>query len=111
MAELLNEAVRVGDGPTVVRYPKGTVGPEAEAVGTLGAMDVLAVPADGAAKDVLLLGAGPMAVTVTVRNDPSHGLLAAVCITAPAAAPREAIVKRCAELLGGFQIRHAVEFA
>ncbi|HEY3610630.1 MAG TPA: 1-deoxy-D-xylulose-5-phosphate synthase, partial [Pseudonocardiaceae bacterium] len=31
VAELLNEAVRVGDGPTVVRYPKGTVGPEAEA--------------------------------------------------------------------------------
>jgi 1-deoxy-D-xylulose-5-phosphate synthase len=63
VAELLNEAVRVGDGPTVVRYPKGTVGPEAEAVGKLGTMDILAVPGDGAASDVLLLGAGPMAVT------------------------------------------------
>jgi len=76
VAELLNEAVRVGDGPTVVRYPKGSIGPETEAVGKLGAMDVLAVPADGAAKDVLLLGAGPMAVTcVEVANRlADHGI-------------------------------------
>jgi 1-deoxy-D-xylulose-5-phosphate synthase len=76
VAELLNEAIRVGDGPTVVRYPKGTVGPEAEAISTLGAMDVLAVPADGAANDVLLLGAGPMAVTcVEVANRlQDHGI-------------------------------------
>ncbi len=63
VAELLNEAVRVSDGPTVIRYPKGTVGAEAEAVGKLGTMDVLAVPADASQRDVLLLGAGPMAVT------------------------------------------------
>jgi 1-deoxy-D-xylulose-5-phosphate synthase len=76
ISELLNEAVEDSDGPTVVRYPKGTVGPEAEAVGKLGAMDVLAVPADGAAKDVLLLGAGPMAVTcVEVANRlKDHGI-------------------------------------
>jgi len=63
LAELLNEAVAVGDGPTVVRYPKGTVGGEAEAVGKLGSMDVLHRPAGGAAPDVLLAGAGPMAIT------------------------------------------------
>jgi 1-deoxy-D-xylulose-5-phosphate synthase len=63
VAELLGEAIRISDGPTVIRYPKGTVGAEAEAVGKLGTMDVLSVPADGAARDVLLLGAGPMAVT------------------------------------------------
>jgi 1-deoxy-D-xylulose-5-phosphate synthase len=63
VAELLNEAVQVSDGPTVVRYPKGTVGPEAESVGKLGTMDILAAPAGGNARDVLLLGAGPMAVT------------------------------------------------
>ena len=62
LAELLNEAVAVSDGPTVVRYPKGTVGGEAEAVGRLGAMDVLHRPAPEAA-DVLLVGAGPMAIT------------------------------------------------
>ncbi len=63
LAELLNEAVAVGDGPTVVRYPKGTVGGEAEAVGRLGGMDVLHRPAAEAAQDVLLVGAGPMAIT------------------------------------------------
>jgi 1-deoxy-D-xylulose-5-phosphate synthase len=63
VAELLNEAVAVSDGPTVVRYPKGTVGAEAEATGRLGQMDILAVPAEGTGNDVLLLGAGPMAVT------------------------------------------------
>jgi 1-deoxy-D-xylulose-5-phosphate synthase len=63
IAELLGEAIRISDGPTVIRYPKGTVGAEADAVGRLGTMDVLAVPADGAARDVLLLGVGPMAVT------------------------------------------------
>jgi 1-deoxy-D-xylulose-5-phosphate synthase len=76
VAELLNEAVEVGDGPTVVRYPKGTVGPEAEAVGKLGGMDVLAAGEPGGGKDVLLLGAGPMAVTcVEVANRlKDHGI-------------------------------------
>jgi 1-deoxy-D-xylulose-5-phosphate synthase len=63
VAELLNEAVAVSDGPTVVRFPKGTVGGEAEAVAQLGGMDVLYEPAAGAARDVLLAGAGPMAIT------------------------------------------------
>ena len=57
VAELLNEAVAVSDGPTVVRFPKGTVGGEVEATGRLGEMDVLREPAEGAGHDVLLLGA------------------------------------------------------
>ncbi|HTZ23881.1 MAG TPA: 1-deoxy-D-xylulose-5-phosphate synthase [Streptosporangiaceae bacterium] len=61
IAELLNEAVAVSDGPTVLRYPKGAVGAEVDAIGKLGGMDVLARPAAGAAQDVLLLGAGTMA--------------------------------------------------
>jgi 1-deoxy-D-xylulose-5-phosphate synthase len=64
IAELLSEAVDVSDGPTVVRFPKGTVGAEVEAVGSLGRMDVLYRPggeADPDARDVLLIGAGPMA--------------------------------------------------
>ena len=63
IAELLNEAIGISDGPTVVRWPKGNVGAEAEAVGKLGSMDILAVPGPGLGRDVLLLGAGPMAVT------------------------------------------------
>jgi 1-deoxy-D-xylulose-5-phosphate synthase len=62
IGELLDEAVAVSDGPTVVRFPKGSVGSEAAAIGQIGGMDVLAQPAGGAAPDVLLVGAGPMAV-------------------------------------------------
>jgi len=47
---------------------------------------------------------------VTVRNDPTHGTLAVVRVAGGAEVLREAIVKRYAELLGGFQIRHVVVF-
>jgi 1-deoxy-D-xylulose-5-phosphate synthase len=63
VAELLNEAVEVSDGPTVVRFPKGQVGGDVEAVAKLGGMDVLRQPADGLGPDVLLAGAGVMAMT------------------------------------------------
>jgi 1-deoxy-D-xylulose-5-phosphate synthase len=62
VAELLNEAVAVSDGPTAVRFPKGSVGGEVEAVAKLGGTDVLRTPADGLGNDVLLVGAGPMAL-------------------------------------------------
>jgi len=62
IAELLNEAVAVSDGPTVLRFPKGKIGGEVEAVSKLGRMDVLYQPGGGAPSDVLLAGAGPMAV-------------------------------------------------
>jgi 1-deoxy-D-xylulose-5-phosphate synthase len=63
VAELLNEAVEVSDGPTVVRFPKGKVGGEVEAIAKLGGMDVLREPAEGLGPDVLLVGAGVMALT------------------------------------------------
>jgi 1-deoxy-D-xylulose-5-phosphate synthase len=62
VAELLNEAVEVSDGPTVVRFPKGKVGGEVEAVAKMGGMDVLRTPGAGLGPDVLLAGAGPMAL-------------------------------------------------
>ena len=61
VAELLREAVAVSDGPTALRFPGRQSTPDVPAVGQLGAMDVLRVPADPARRDVLLLGAGPMA--------------------------------------------------
>ncbi|GIH60655.1 MULTISPECIES: 1-deoxy-D-xylulose-5-phosphate synthase [Microbispora] len=57
LRELLAEAVGIGDGPSVVRYPKGGLPKEVEAVGKLGEMDVLRA---GDA-DVLLVAVGPMA--------------------------------------------------
>ena len=62
IAELLSEAVDVSDGPTVVRFPKGKVGGEVEAIAKLGGMDVLREPGAGLGPDVLLVGAGPMAL-------------------------------------------------
>ena len=69
IAELLNEAVAVSDGPTVVRFPKGNVGAEAEPVAKAGSMDILRQPDGGAAPDVLLAGAGPMAVSGLIAAD------------------------------------------
>ncbi|MGW0445446.1 1-deoxy-D-xylulose-5-phosphate synthase N-terminal domain-containing protein, partial [Streptosporangium sandarakinum] len=80
LRELLAEAVAVDDGPTVVRYPKGPVPGEVEAIGRLGTMDVLRVggpglpvedtapsPAEGGPAagglDVLFVSVGPMAET------------------------------------------------
>jgi 1-deoxy-D-xylulose-5-phosphate synthase len=76
VAELLNEAVAVSDGPTVVRFPKGKVGGEVEAVAQLGGADVLREPAPGLGKDVLLLGAGPMSLTGLAVADrlADHGI-------------------------------------
>jgi 1-deoxy-D-xylulose-5-phosphate synthase len=76
VAELLNEAVDVCDGPTVVRFPRGKTGSEVEAVSRLGTMDVLRVPGAGLAEDVLLLGAGPMALTGLAVADrlADHGI-------------------------------------
>ena len=48
--------------------------------------------------------------TVTVRSDPNHGTLAVVQMSGIAEPSRAVVEKRCAELLGGFQIRHAVQF-
>ncbi len=69
IGELLSEAVAVSDGPTVLRYPRGTVGAEVEAIGKLGGMDVLARPAAGATQDVLLIGAGTMAVVAVATAE------------------------------------------
>jgi 1-deoxy-D-xylulose-5-phosphate synthase len=73
VAELLNEAVEVSDGPTALRFPKGKTGGDVEAVAKLGTMDVLRA-ADSA--DVLLLGAGVMALTCLEVADrlAGHGI-------------------------------------
>jgi fatty-acyl-CoA synthase len=52
------------------------------------------------------LKAEGVTLDVIVHHDDTHGTLAVVRL---ANGPSEAVVKRCAELLGGFQIRHVVE--
>ncbi|WP_067183465.1 1-deoxy-D-xylulose-5-phosphate synthase [Microtetraspora niveoalba] len=59
LRELLGEAVAIEDGPSVVRYPKGAVADDIEAVGKIGGMDVLR----SGEPDVLLVAVGSMAET------------------------------------------------
>jgi 1-deoxy-D-xylulose-5-phosphate synthase len=61
LAELLREAVAVSDGPTALRFHGKLTDTDIPSVGRLGGMDVLREPAPGAAGDLLLIGAGPMA--------------------------------------------------
>ncbi|MEL5958164.1 1-deoxy-D-xylulose-5-phosphate synthase [Streptomyces sp. CLV115] len=88
----LREAVEVKDAPTVVRYPKGTVGPAVRAVGKAGGMDVLRAAAadglgeagDGRLADVLIVSVGalaPMCLEVA-------GLLSAQGISSTVVDPR-----------------------
>lgn len=63
----LREALDVTDAPTVVRFAKGTVGADIEAVGTVGGMDVLLRTGPernggGEGGDVLIVTVGTMAV-------------------------------------------------
>ena len=76
VAELLREAVAVNDGPTALRFPGRQSTPDVPAVGQLGAMDILRRPADRARRDVLLLGAGPMATVCATAADrlADHGI-------------------------------------
>ena len=61
LTELLREAVAISDGPTAIRFPRGSAPDDLPAIGKLGDMDLLAVPAEGTGQDVLLVGVGPMA--------------------------------------------------
>ena len=62
VARAVRAAVDISDAPSVVRFPKGSVGAPIEAVRTVGTVDVLAEP-DEAEVDVLLVGVGSMAAT------------------------------------------------
>ncbi|MFD4701802.1 1-deoxy-D-xylulose-5-phosphate synthase [Streptomyces niveus] len=57
---LLRESVEVTDAPTVLRFPKESVGETIPAVGRTGGLDILHRPADGAL-DVLLVSVGALA--------------------------------------------------
>jgi 1-deoxy-D-xylulose-5-phosphate synthase len=75
----LREAVDVEDAPTVVRYPKGTMGSPIPAVDDLDGVDVLARH-DGGARRVLVVGVGAMAATAVEVGEQlaAHGVAATV---------------------------------
>jgi 1-deoxy-D-xylulose-5-phosphate synthase len=59
LEELLNEAVEVKDAPTVLRFAKGEVFPDIDAIDRIGEVDVLT----RSGTDVLVVGIGAMAAT------------------------------------------------
>ena len=83
LAELLREATKIDDGPTVIRYPKGAIGDELPAERrTADGTDVLREQQEGA--DVLFVTVGPMArVALDAAN-----ILAASGITSTVIDPR-----------------------
>jgi 1-deoxy-D-xylulose-5-phosphate synthase len=62
VARAVHAAVDIADAPSVVRFPKGTVGDPITAVRSIGTVDVLAEP-DPHEVDVVLVGIGSMAAT------------------------------------------------
>ena len=58
LRETLREAVRISDGPSVVRFPKGAVGPVVPSVEKVGRVDVLA---RRGSEDVLIVAIGALA--------------------------------------------------
>jgi len=75
LREELREAVAVTDGPTIVRFPTGSVPADIAAVRQVGGVDVLAEPVAGARRDVLLVAVGafaPLGLDVATRVS-GHG--------------------------------------
>ena len=62
LVEEFNEAVAIEDAPTVVRFSRGSVGSDIEALSrTDDGVDILAEPADGLDRDVLIVSVGALA--------------------------------------------------
>ncbi|MCX5181469.1 1-deoxy-D-xylulose-5-phosphate synthase [Streptomyces sp. NBC_00268] len=104
LREQLREATAVDDAPTVLRYPKGTVGAPVPAVGRISGMDVLRGADAGANSDaladVLVVSVGalaPLCLEVAER-------LAEQGITTTVVDPRW--VKPVDEALPGLAARH-----
>ncbi|MEU1050732.1 1-deoxy-D-xylulose-5-phosphate synthase [Streptomyces sp. NPDC005897] len=58
LRSLLREAVAHDTGPTAIRFPKGTAGPDLHAVRSTGSLDILS---ESGIRDVLLVSYGPLA--------------------------------------------------
>src|SRR5258707_4688028 len=72
LREELGEALAIGDGPTVIRFPKGDVGEDIPAVQQHAGVDVLAVPAEGLVADVLLVSVGAFASMALAAAERLH---------------------------------------
>jgi 1-deoxy-D-xylulose-5-phosphate synthase len=67
LTSALREAVRIDDGPTVIRFPKGVVNPDTPAIDQVGSVDILHQDDDAS---VLLISVGvfaPLCLDVAAR--------------------------------------------
>jgi 1-deoxy-D-xylulose-5-phosphate synthase len=73
LREALREAVAITDGPSVVRFPKGSLPPDLPALERRGPVDVLRA---GSRPDVLLVAVGAMAPTclAAAERAADHGI-------------------------------------
>ncbi|MGW1819823.1 1-deoxy-D-xylulose-5-phosphate synthase [Streptomyces sp. NPDC002125] len=99
LREELREAVDVDDAPTVIRFPKESVGEPVEAVGRIGGMDVLYRAKD---PDVLLVAVGALAPVCLQAAD----LLASTGIRCTVVDPRW--VKPVDDQLPALAARHGL---
>jgi 1-deoxy-D-xylulose-5-phosphate synthase len=63
VAAALREAVEIDDGPSVIRFPKGSVAAPIEAVRRVGTLDVIHDVDSDAEPDLLVVAVGAMAAT------------------------------------------------
>jgi len=105
LREELAEAVAVEDGPTVVRFPKGSVGEDIPTLHRLG--DGVDVLRESERKDVLLVGVGPFARVALKAAE----LLEAQGIGATVVDPRWVvpIPRSIVELSAGYRIVISLE--
>ncbi|WP_091629331.1 1-deoxy-D-xylulose-5-phosphate synthase [Amycolatopsis saalfeldensis] len=61
LREELREAVSIQDGPSALRFSKGSVGPDVPALERIGTVDVLRRPSEVCTPDVLLVAVGSFA--------------------------------------------------
>jgi 1-deoxy-D-xylulose-5-phosphate synthase len=80
LRELLREAIGISDGPTVIRYPKATLGPDIPAVGKVGQCDVLR---DDPAAIGLLVAVGALADPCLIAADELAGHNVPVAVVNP----------------------------
>lgn len=70
LTEELGEAVAIEDAPTVIRFPRGSVGHDHPALHRMAdGVDVLREVPAGAEKDVLIVSVGPFAARATEVSD------------------------------------------
>ncbi len=79
----LREAVAIDDGPSVLRFPKGTAPEPIPAVDRLGDLDVLARLGESERPDVLLAGIGSMASVALQVADKLHAQGLSVTVVDP----------------------------